>query len=303
MAGAGPVAGEAIVASVGAVNGDAVTEDGTAPATALACTHAVELASDVVTKRFRSWSRGEPEREWAALTLLAQHAPGLAPLPIEADLDGDAPYIVMSRLSGAPLGATRVNFQQLDAMAAAIDTLHRAVPARVLGELPPRISHLSDTVDLARTWCADRPPLGPHPLVHRAFASGAIWVSGRELDELVAAEVSPVFGHADGNLANHVWDGTRVGLVDFEDAGRSDRAFELADAVEHVSLQHAGGMDAQALLARFDLSPAEHVRLNGLRRLFGLFWLLMLLPESPGHRRNPPGTLERQADRLLALLG
>ncbi len=112
-----------------------------------------------------------------------------------------------------------------------------------------------------------------------------------------------MFGHADGNLANHLWDGRRVALVDFEDAGRSDRAFELADAAEHVSMRLGAGVDAQAFLARFDLSPAEHVRLNGFRRLFGLFWLLMLLPSSPGHRRNPPGTLERQADRLFHLLG
>ncbi len=121
--------------------------------------------------------------------------------------------------------------------------------------------------------------------------------------ELLAAEAPPVFGHADGNLANHLWDGRRVALVDFEDAGRSDRAFELADAAEHVSMRLGAGVDAQAFLARFDLSPAEHVRLNGFRRLFGLFWLLMLLPSSPGHRRNPPGTLERQADRLFLLLG
>ncbi len=94
-----------------------------------------------------------------------------------------------------------------------------------------------------------------------------------------------------------------MALVDFEDAGRSDRVFELADAAEHVSMRLGAGVDAHAFLARFDLSPAEHVRLNGFRRLFGLFWLLMLLPSSPGHRRNPPGTLERQADRLFHLLG
>jgi hypothetical protein len=38
------------------------------------------------------------------------------------------------------------------------------------------------------------------------------------------------------------------------------------------------------------------------RRLSALFWLMMLLPGSPAHRRNPPGTLERQATRLLFLL-
>jgi hypothetical protein len=40
----------------------------------------------VVVKSFLQAHRGEPEREWRALTLLAEHAPGLAPEPIRADL-------------------------------------------------------------------------------------------------------------------------------------------------------------------------------------------------------------------------
>ncbi|MEV4893701.1 hypothetical protein AB0K48_30385 [Nonomuraea sp. NPDC055795] len=42
-------------------------------------THDVVIGADEVIKRFRSWERGEPQREWTALTLLAEHAPGLAP--------------------------------------------------------------------------------------------------------------------------------------------------------------------------------------------------------------------------------
>jgi hypothetical protein len=58
----------------------------------------------LVTKRFRSWDRGEPAREWAALTLLAEFAPGLPPAPIRADLDAHPPAIVMSCLPGTALG-------------------------------------------------------------------------------------------------------------------------------------------------------------------------------------------------------
>jgi hypothetical protein len=39
------------------------------------------------------------------------------------------------------------------------------------------------------------------------------------------------------------------------------------------------------------------------RRLAALFWLIMLLPAGPASGRNPPGTLERQAHRLLNVLG
>jgi hypothetical protein len=59
----------------------------------------------IVVKRFRSWSRGEPVREWTALTLLAELAPGLAPVPVSADLSGEPPTLAMSWLPGAELGA------------------------------------------------------------------------------------------------------------------------------------------------------------------------------------------------------
>jgi thiamine kinase-like enzyme len=36
-----------------------------------------------------------------------------------------------------------------------------------------------------------------------------------------------VVAHGDPNLANYLWDGTRVRIVDFEDAGRGDRTVEL----------------------------------------------------------------------------
>ncbi len=52
----------------------------------------------------------------------------------------------------------------------------------------------------------------------------------------------------------------------------------------------------------FDLTRAEQSRVRDFRRLAALFWLLLLRPGSPASDRNPPGTLERQADRLLSLL-
>jgi hypothetical protein len=40
-----------------------------------------------------------------------------------------------------------------------------------------------------------------------------------------------------------------------------------------------------------------------MRRLAALFWLIVLLPDGPARSRNPPGTLQRQANRVLGLLG
>ncbi|HEY2551571.1 MAG TPA: aminoglycoside phosphotransferase family protein, partial [Streptosporangiaceae bacterium] len=107
----------------------------------------------------------------------------------------------------------------------------------------------------------------------------------------------------DGNLANYLWDGRSVRLVDFEDSGRGDRAQELADFVEHLSVWDGGGVHARAFLDRFDLTRPERQRIGQLRRLFAVFWVMMLLPGGRAHRRNPPGTADRQASRALALLG
>ena len=58
----------------------------------------------MVVKRFRSWDRREAVREWTALVLLAEFAPGLAAVPVRADLAADPPVVEMSWLPGVPLG-------------------------------------------------------------------------------------------------------------------------------------------------------------------------------------------------------
>jgi hypothetical protein len=45
-------------------------------------THNIELTETTATKRYASWSRNEPTREQAALTLLSQAAPDLTPKPL-----------------------------------------------------------------------------------------------------------------------------------------------------------------------------------------------------------------------------
>ena len=50
----------------------------------------MDAGRGVVVKRFRSRARREPVREWTALVLLAEFAPGLAAAPVRADLGGPA---------------------------------------------------------------------------------------------------------------------------------------------------------------------------------------------------------------------
>jgi thiamine kinase-like enzyme len=104
---------------------------------------------------------------------------------------------------------------------------------------------------------------------------------------------------SDGNLANFLWDGSKVHLVDFELSGRSDRPFELAELVEQISMWVDRDVDTTFLLSRFKLTDYENWRLREFRILFAFTWLLMLLPRRSANVKNPPGTLERQARRFL----
>jgi hypothetical protein len=101
-------------------------------------THVVDIGDDQVVKRYRSWDRGEHQREWQALTLPSRYAPDLAPTPLSADLTAVPSCIEMSRVAGRPLDGVAVTPGHLDAVAAAINGLHAAVPRDVVAGLRPQ---------------------------------------------------------------------------------------------------------------------------------------------------------------------
>jgi Ser/Thr protein kinase RdoA (MazF antagonist) len=53
-------------------------------------------------------------------------------------------------------------------------------------------------------------------------------------------------GISDLNPANIIWDGERCRLVDFEDGGLTDPAYDLADHLEHISARTAAVYDPDA---------------------------------------------------------
>jgi aminoglycoside phosphotransferase len=259
-------------------------------------THVIEVGDDQVIKRFRSWDRGEHVREWRALTLLATYAPDLAPTPLGTDLTSTPPYVRMSRVPGRPLDGQKVTPGVLDAIAAAIGRLHAAVPRDVVARQPPQPWLAIGVVSQMRSIVAASPAKDGDALARSALDAGRRWL-GRVADPR-AEEHSVVFGQGDANLANYLWDGERVRLVDFEDSGRSDRAFELAAFAEHVSVWHDAGVETGGLLGRLELTRSERARVLFFRRAFALYWLLKLLDRGEACQE----TLYRQASRLLAVL-
>lgn len=255
-------------------------------------THELSYDGGVVRKRFVSWSRDEPDREWEGLSLLHREAPGLAPEPLARERDGDAPVVVMSRLPGEPLGDARLSGKEAAGLVTAMQRSF-AVPVDTL--LRERISGPSAMRADLRAWVSDDHDLSScPPVVEEALAVVRRWLdsdAATDLDRIA----EPVAGRADGNLANGVWDGTSCRLVDFEDFGLSDLTYEIADVTEHATSRLRRFLDVEAFVAGFGLTRAQRDRLTEHRRLLAAFWLLMLLPGNPGFARNPRGSTEDQA--------
>ncbi len=266
-------------------------------------THDLTFTATEVHKRYVSWDRGEPDREWACLSLLAERAPGVAPRPLRRQTSDGSPVIVMERLPGEPLGGAPLTSAQTVSLGQALRQLYdvplAAIHAAGIGERQSGpttgardvTEWLSEPYDLA----ACRDPA----LVSESVHAASRWLA---LPATLPEPRLVALGIADLNPANALWDGTTCRLVDFEDGGLTDPAYDLADHVEHLAGRLTGVFDPGALEAAVGLTDEEQARLQAYRPLWAAFWLVMLLPGNAGFRRNPPGTLEAQASHLLELL-
>jgi aminoglycoside phosphotransferase len=263
-------------------------------------THELVFDGDVVRKRFVSWSEGEAEREWSGLSLLDRCAPGLAPRPLARETEGEPPVIVMSRVPGEPLGGAHLSASQLEGLGVALGRLF-AVP--IEPGTQERAWGPSTMCAGVREWIAgdyDLTPCRDPDLVRDAIEATRAWLAHDRpnLDHIV----DPVVARGDGNLDNVLWDDDACRLVDFEEFGISDIAYEIADVLEHASSRLSRYLDPDALIATFRLTAAQLDRLISYRALMAGFWLVMLLPGNGGFRRNPAGSTEDQATHILALL-
>ncbi|WP_141578032.1 aminoglycoside phosphotransferase family protein [Actinomadura sp. WMMA1423] len=267
----------------------------------LASTHDVQIHPRIVVKTYRPGSHDAAEREWRALTLLAEYAPGLGPSPITAELATEPARVTMTRLAGSPL-TPPVTTAQVEAMADAIKAMQRAIPRDLLAALPPRAGSPAEMLtDLRLAFPMLARPTADR-MIENAFDEASAWIRHPALDAFAAEQHEPVLGTGDGNLANYLWNGRTVGIVDFEHSGRSDQPYELAESVEHISLAAPGIIDAAQILDRFDPSPAQAARLRDSRRLLATFWLLAILRRASGETSAPPEILKHQATRVLTLL-
>ena len=266
-------------------------------------THDLAFSATEVRKRYVTWSDGEAEREWRCLTLLAERAAGVAPRPLRRETYDGAPVVVMERLPGEPLGRAPLTQEQTNCLGRALRRLYEipvdCILAANIGER--RYGPTTQRQTLTR-WLGDSYDLAPcrdPELVAEGVDAALAWLARSDTlpePQLVA------LGIADLNPANILWDGATCRLVDFEDGGLTDPAYDLADHVEHLGSRLNGIFDPDALVEAVGLSQDERDRMHAFRPLWVAFWLAMLLPGNGGFRRNPPGTTEAQATRLLRVL-
>jgi thiamine kinase-like enzyme len=232
----------------------------------------VEIRTDAVVKRYRSSEYDQPHREWRALTLLDEYAPGTAPVPLTAELDADPPAVTMSRLSGEAVSGP-VADQLADGIAEAILKVHHAIPAQVLASVPPRAGHPVEFLHQIRAAFA-AVPAPSDPVVAEAFRAATAWTGQADLEATFAEPGREVFGTGDGNLANFLWDGDQVRVIDFEYSGRSDRSFELAEVFEHISVWQNDAAGLSAVLERVHVDADESRKFMECRRLHAAYWLV-----------------------------
>jgi hypothetical protein len=137
-------------------------------------------------------------------------------------------------------------------------------------------------------------------LVGRALDLARAWLASDDHDHDRVTDA--VLAVGDGNLANVLWDGATCRLIDFEEFGTSDIAYEVADIVEHASSRLPRLLDVDSLLDELQLDAGQQSRLVAYRQLMAAFWLVMLLPGNGGFTRNPPGSTEDQAEHFIAAL-
>ena len=264
-------------------------------------THGLTIGAAEVRKEFVADHEEQAEREWAILTLLAEHAPGLAPRPLRRE-DGATPVIVMERLPGVHLEPRPLTTEQVRALGASLRRLYDVpVEAVIAAGVGPRRYGAREHPGVLVDWLGEDHELGEcrdPVLVAEALDAARAFVAAPPLPEPRMDSL----GIADLNPANVLWDGRAARLVDFEDGGLTDPAYELADHLEHLGSRLPGVYDDHALPASVGLEDEAMDRTDAYRPLFAAFWLAMLLPGNGGWRRNPRGTTEDQAAHFMALV-
>lgn len=225
-------------------------------------------------KVYKVDERRRAEREWLALNLLAERAPGIAPLPFWYEPFPSAPLVIMENIAGAALAEDAWSGEYLLALAQALQQIYSVTPTitgypfMTVGTPDHYQQRFEQGISQLRAKQRDDQEEASLRLLEKWWDS-----NDREFLQLQAATV---FSPGDPNLLNRLWDGEKFRFVDLEYAGWTDRAFDLADTIEHINARFFTDNDWQIFLSPFELNRAERQRLQAARRMFAAFWVLQM---------------------------
>lgn len=221
-------------------------------------------------KIYRQDQRARALREVGGMSLLREQGQYVAPRLLWVGLANQPPFVLMEFLSGQHLGNARLSRRQLECLAAATRKLHAITPASL--DVPlwnldwdaaERLANLRQQHQALRsqsTTCTE---------TAEAVRLTGSWLQGK--DPALLAEKGPaVFSRGDQNLANCLWDGSELRVVDLEYCRWNDRALDLANQVEHVQSRDTPGTEWEWFVAQFDLSEAERKRFKAAQRPKGI---------------------------------
>lgn len=235
---------------------------------------------DLCLKLHRVDHRDRAHREWQALTLLTQRGHPRVPQPLWRSDREDLPAIVMTYAAGTPLGGAHLQPAHLDALTAALTDLYSITPADVTDALSEVVTPATAMLQRLHDTCTSPTASAEQ---RRLVDLWRRWSAGPDPDLIRAPIPQQVFGRGDPSLANALWDGAELTLLDFEYSGWTDPAYELADLIEHPRSRATPDSSWRDFTDRFGLSPGAQARHEAARRMLALFWLTRRQPDDPRH--------------------
>ncbi len=250
----------------------------------------------ICIKIYKLDGRQRAQREWRALTLLAQHGADYAPTPLWIDEASGQPAIGMSLLPGRPLLDSEDIASALKALAEitrAVQDIPLSEPLATWDRIDSAGHYLTRLTDLWPQQLAEHPD-DPHTddmvtLLRRWHDSGDA--------HTLACPARHVLSRGDSNLLNWLHDRGTVRCVDFEFAGRSDVAFDAADQIEHISSRAIPDDIWHDLEANLGVDHHNRHRFEAARQTCALRWLAVLWKQR--HRREQEFTTQLHRVRQL----
>ena len=202
-------------------------------------------------KLFKVDERHRAEREWKSICLLTARGLSVAPRPFLFQPSAFMPAIIMEFIPGVPLSKKEIGIRELLALARTLHQIHAIVPEdveypyTVVGSPYDRIIRMQRWLEQLESQPTDPDTAKVIPLLHRWFQS--------EDPSIIQTPSRIIFSRGDPNLANCLWDGASIRCVDFEYAGWSDLAYELADLVEGTHARRVEDRNWAEFLSQFNL--------------------------------------------------